>query len=234
MTRLVWPNGSSTTEPSSSDGYGPRPIMPGTRPFHVGHDWYGIGSLKAIGSGTVVSTDQVDWAGWQVLINLGVIDGVNTWVRYAHLASRSPLTPGATVRIGDAVGTEGKTGNAFGVHLHLEIYRGAVDRGVWADPGATVDPRTFIAARINAAPEPTKESENEMLFLRIADGQGRYGVPNALYYAVYDGYAFTNVSAGDAGAFAHSQLAGRSFANVSYSGWETFKAAARVVVPVAP
>lgn len=146
MSQLVWPSGSATKEPARSDGYGPRGRIPGvnTRPFHVGQDWYGIGVLRSIGAGTVVEVGWGGWAGNQILIDLGVIGGVRTWVRYCHLAHPSPMKRGQRVDRGQWIGNEGTTGDSTGVHLHLEIYRGRVDRGSGANPGATVDPRAFI------------------------------------------------------------------------------------------
>lgn len=42
---------------------------------------------------------------------------------YAHLAELR-VTTGAQVRRGEVIGTVGRTGNATGAHLHLEIWRG--------------------------------------------------------------------------------------------------------------
>lgn len=144
---MLWPNGT-TTEPQRSDGYGPRPVYHtaagSTRPYHVGTDHFNIGTVKAIGDGTVVESGWIDWAGWQVLLYLGEIDGVRTWVRFCHFAAASPLRRGDTVTAGDPLGREGDTGQVLGVHLHWEVYRGRVDRGSGADPGATVDPRQFV------------------------------------------------------------------------------------------
>lgn len=154
MTQLVWPNGT-TTEPTRSDGYGPRPSIETkaglTRPFHAGTDHHSIGVLRAIGDGTVIESGWISWAGYYVLIYLGEIDGVRTWVRYCHLRAPSHLGRGDTVRRGEQIGYEGDTGQAGGVHLHWEIYRGRVDRGDWDDPGATVDPRAFIAAHLSGS-----------------------------------------------------------------------------------
>lgn len=162
MTRLVWPNGT-TNEPVFTSAYGPRtPIWTPagwTRPYHVGCDWVGIGQLRAIAGGMVVQSSWVDWAGWQILISLGSIDGVATWVRYCHLAKRSHLNVGDWVSIGDIVGTEGATGQVTGRHLHMEIYRGAINRGSGRDPGTTTDPRAFISARLNNKPEPEPKPE---------------------------------------------------------------------------
>lgn len=169
---LVWPNGTKA-EPSFTSAYGPRaPIHTSagwTRPYHVGCDWVGIGSLKAIGDGTVVQSSWVDWAGWQVLISLGKIGGVDTWARYCHLASRSPLNVGDRVNRGQTIGTEGATGQVTGKHLHLELYRGGIDRGSGANPGTTTDPRAFIRAHLSDQTPTPSSQEDDMAYLITTD-----------------------------------------------------------------
>ena len=173
MTQLVWPNGS-IDEPVRSDGYGPRQSIQTkegpTRPFHVGTDHIRIGKVCSIGDGTVIESgkyDHVAWAGYQILIYLGEIDGTRTWVRMCHFQGHPPQSRGDTVRIGDFVGLEGNTGQSVGRHLHWEIYRGRVDRGSWDDPGATVDPREFVAAHLAA---PVIEEEPIMAVYLRATG----------------------------------------------------------------
>ena len=155
MTQLVWPNGTDN-EPVRSDGYGPRPSIQTkegpTRPFHVGTDHIRIGKVCSIGDGTVIESgryDHVDWAGFQLLIYLGEIDGTRTWVRLCHLQGHPPVNRGDTVRMGQYVGLEGSTGQSTGTHLHWEIYRGSVNRGSGGNPGSTVDPRDFVAAYLS-------------------------------------------------------------------------------------
>lgn len=148
---LVWPNGS-TTEPKCTDNYGPRESMlvagAWTRPYHTGADHVGIGTVRAIGDGVVIEAGYGGWAGWQVLLYLGLIDGVKTWVRYCHMANSLQVKAGDQVKRGQALGTESDTGQAAGVHLHWEVYRGTVDRGSWDNPGATTDPRAFVRAHL--------------------------------------------------------------------------------------
>lgn len=147
MTELVWPNGLKI-EPKQSDPYGPRKqyYINGawTRKWHTGTDHYGIGIIRNIGPGTVVENSYSSWAGWQVLVYLGVIAGRKTWVRYCHLARQSALSVGKAVARGAIIGQEGQTGQAAGDHLHWEIYRGSVDRGDGSGPASTVDPRAFV------------------------------------------------------------------------------------------
>lgn len=188
---LVWPNGTNA-EPARSDGYGPRPSIETkagpTRPFHVGTDHYSIGTLRSIGSGTVIESGWVSWAGWQVLIYLGEIGGVRTWVRYCHLAAQSPLTRGNEVVAGSYVGIEGETGQAAGVHLHWEIYRGRVDRGSWGNPGTTVDPREFVLAHLNETPEPGEEEDEEMKIKAVCHTQD--GVQTVVIGEITSGWKF--------------------------------------------
>lgn len=152
MTQLCWPSGKLDQEPNRTDNYGPRePILTSdgwTRPYHVGTDWAGIGRICSIGDGVVAENHRIGWAGWQVLIDLGVIDGERTWVRDCHFAEQSTLRVGDRVSMGQFIGTEGATGQVTGRHLHKEIYRGSVDRGSGSNPGSTVDPAKFIAAHL--------------------------------------------------------------------------------------
>lgn len=150
-TAVVWTNGTRT-EPGRSDAYGPRtPIkVPGfaaTRPFHVGGDSIlGGGNVCAIVGGVVVSAGPapgLEWAGNQVLIDHGVIDGHRYWSRYRHLAKVN-VRAGQTVTAGTPLGIEGSTGLAQGRHLHLEVYRDGLSRGTGANPGNTIDPRAFF------------------------------------------------------------------------------------------
>lgn len=164
MTTLLWPNGQAV-EPARSDGYGPRESIltdaGWTRPFHVGTDHYGLGIIRSPGAGTVIESEWSWWAGNQVLIYLGEIDGRRTWVRLCHLAAPSPLARGDQITRGGFVGTEGATGQAVGRHLHWEIYVGRVDRGTGSDPGTTVDPRAFIISHLPGAGTPAGTIRNE-------------------------------------------------------------------------
>lgn len=163
MTQLLWPNGTDI-EPIRSSSYGPRtPIWTGsawTRPFHVGTDHHSIGTIRSVGAGTVIESGDGGWAGWYVLVYLGEIGGVRTWVRYCHLAARSHLNRGDQVAPGDVIGSEGDTGDTDGVHLHWEVSRGRVDRGSGGEPGSTVDPRAFIIAHLTNTPEGQEEDED--------------------------------------------------------------------------
>lgn len=194
---LVWPNGT-TTEPRRSDDYGPRePIHTSagwTRPYHVGGDWIDIGSIKTIGKGEIIDNSYISWAGWQVLQYLGVIDGLKTWVRYCHFDKQSGLSVGRVIERNTYIGNEGSTGQVTGDHLHMEIYRGYIDRGEGRNPGSTVDPRAFIQKHLagGGAPTPTPnpninstQKEDDMIWIADIKGSwflvvpGGNGKPNA-------------------------------------------------------
>lgn len=101
-----------------SSGFGPR--RGGAGSFHHGVDLY-TGSpapVYAGGDGVVEAVDSLRGYGRTVLVDHG--HGVKT--RYAHLSGYAPgLKPGARVRLGQAIGRTGDTGNATAVHLHYEI-----------------------------------------------------------------------------------------------------------------
>ncbi|ALJ20370.1 peptidoglycan DD-metalloendopeptidase family protein [Microbacterium sp. No. 7] len=187
--RMLWPNGT-TTEPRRSDGYGPRKSIltsaGWTRPFHVGTDWYSIGTIRSVAAGTVIESGWIDWAGNQVLIYHGEIDGVRTWSRSCHLAAPSPLSRGDQVAAGAVVGAEGATGQAAGPHLHFELYRGRVDRGTGSDPGATVDPRAFILARLGTTLTEADMDKINELWQRLLPGEAGKKTAGDVYLTFLD------------------------------------------------
>lgn len=83
------------------------------------------------------------------------------------------------------------------------------------------EPTTFISS---------SESEDTMLYLMIIDGKGRYGKAGGRYFATYDGRVFMSLTPEDANAIANTNLAGRSFANITYQAWEGYQKAAQVVM----
>lgn len=82
--------------------------------------------------------------------------------------------------------------------------------------------------------EPTfissSESEDTMLYLMIIDGKGRYGAKGKKYFAIFTGRVHLSLTPEDANAIANTNLAGRSFANVTYSAWDAAIKAAEVVM----
>ncbi|KES08987.1 peptidase [Streptomyces toyocaensis] len=92
-------------------------------------------SLKAVGSGTVVSAGWAGAYGNQVVIKLN--DGY--YAQYAHLSSLS-VSAGQTVSGGQQVGLSGSTGNSTGPHLHFEIR-------TTPDYGSDVDPVSYLRSK---------------------------------------------------------------------------------------
>lgn len=72
--------------------------------------------------------------GNMVLINHGATNGVTYTTRYAHLASLPNLNIGQSVVKGQQFATAGATGNATGIHLHLEVTAN----------GTLVNPRRYV------------------------------------------------------------------------------------------
>ncbi|MGA6155186.1 transglycosylase family protein [Stenotrophomonas sp. NPDC087984] len=89
--------------------------------YHTGVDFpVGIGtSVKAVGTGHVVSAGWGDAYGYQVVIRHP--DG--KYSQYAHLSQLS-VRAGQSVNGGQQIGRSGSTGNATGPHLHFEIRTG--------------------------------------------------------------------------------------------------------------
>ncbi|MFF7855026.1 peptidoglycan DD-metalloendopeptidase family protein [Streptomyces sp. NPDC007904] len=92
-------------------------------------------SLKAVGSGTVVSAGWAGAYGNQVVIQLA--DGY--YAQYAHLSSLS-VSAGQTVSGGQQVGLSGSTGNSTGPHLHFEIRTSP-------NYGSDVDPVSYLRSK---------------------------------------------------------------------------------------
>lgn len=107
---------------------------------HSGVDWPGgnVGSsavIRAIGPGTISDVYDTNynttdmgasganepiWRGICVVIDHGVLFGVQTYSLYAHMSSRS-VNIGDIVTGGQTIGNVGNTGYSFGNHLHFEV-----------------------------------------------------------------------------------------------------------------
>ncbi|MFY1679555.1 MULTISPECIES: M23 family metallopeptidase [unclassified Streptomyces] len=92
-------------------------------------------SLKAVGSGTVVSAGSAGAYGNQVVIKLDE----GHYAQYAHLSSIS-VSVGQSVTAGQEIGLSGSTGNSTGPHLHFEIR-------TTPDYGSDVDPIAFLRSQ---------------------------------------------------------------------------------------
>jgi murein DD-endopeptidase MepM/ murein hydrolase activator NlpD len=60
---------------------------------------------------------------------------------YAHLRDTPLVKEGQTVKTGQIVGYVGQTGDAYGCHLHIELWD-----GLWWNGGKTIDPLPFLKA----------------------------------------------------------------------------------------
>jgi len=160
---MLWPNGSEVeprlSTPESEADFGPRVTGKG---FHDGVDYANYFQLiRAIAAGRVVRVEEWDGKPWystrtqhgnRVWIDHG--DGVVS--SYSHLG-RIDVQVGQVVAAGQALGTMGATGYAFGVHLHFEVRVN----------GNLIDPRPFVRARIGGSAagsesEPFEPVEDDM------------------------------------------------------------------------
>lgn len=132
---MLWPNGIRT-QPTISSPFGPR--VGGAFGTHYGTDFIGFTDVKAIAGGKVTFAGWAnDAAGNTVIVSLG--GGVE--ILYMHLASVA-VSRGATIAEGQNVGVMGKTGNATGKCVHIEV----------RVKGTSVDPVPWIADQLSAAP----------------------------------------------------------------------------------
>ena len=79
----------------------------------------GFGSqIVSIGQGSVLAKGyNKGWGNWIAILHSG-----NLVSLYAHLIKLPHLAIGASVKAGEVIGYEGKTGFATGSHLHLSLY----------------------------------------------------------------------------------------------------------------
>ncbi|MEU9621057.1 transglycosylase family protein [Streptomyces sp. NPDC048155] len=123
------------------------PVAAGTgTPYHQSGSWasgYHTGvdfpvptgtSVKAVGSGTVVSAGWGGAYGYQIVIRHS--DG--KYSQYAHLSALH-VREGRQVSAGQRIGRSGSTGNVTGPHLHFEIRTGP-------GYGSDVDPLAYLRA----------------------------------------------------------------------------------------
>lgn len=132
----VYTDAGGGTPPASAGFKWPFPRDQHTSyPGHSGADWPGgaVGNsapIKAIGPGVVSATYDTNyntgsssepiWRGICVVIDHGVIDGVQTYSLYAHMSSRA-VNVGDTITGGQQIGVIGNTGRSDGTHLHFEV-----------------------------------------------------------------------------------------------------------------
>lgn len=137
-----------TVQPQSPSGSFSAPVDAGLgTAYHVsGSSWssgYHTGvdfpvatgtTVKAVGSGQVVSAGWAGAYGYQVVIRH--TDG--RYSQYAHLSALSVKT-GSAVSGGQRIGRSGSTGNTTGPHLHFEMRTGP-------GYGTDIDPLKYLRA----------------------------------------------------------------------------------------
>src|SRR5436190_7315794 len=162
------PEGGSTTPPPSSDPppqsppqSDPPPTPAATPVFPVagpsnfggpgarfgaprsGHTHQGQDVLAAENTPLVsVSAGTVHWRSYQAggAGNYVVIRGTDGFdYVYMHLNATAPVAPGDRVTAGQLIGHVGHTGDAFGPHLHFEIWTAH-----WYDGGHPIDPLPYL------------------------------------------------------------------------------------------
>ena len=136
-------------EPSDNGGRLSKPIdtyitSPFGMRFHpILHYWklhdgtdFGAGCgtpIHAAADGTVIEEYYNEGYGNRVIIDDGVVDGINLATSYNHLEGYSAYV-GQHVNRGDVIGYVGTTGYSTGCHLHFMVY----------ENGVTVDPMTWL------------------------------------------------------------------------------------------
>lgn len=127
---LMWPANARVT---SEYGWRIHPILRYNK-LHAGMD---IGAMcgdpvYAAASGTIIANTYNSIAGNKVIIDHGVVDGVNLVTTYHHLQSFARST--GPVNRGDLVGYAGTTGGSNACHLHFETH----------ENGNQVNPRNWL------------------------------------------------------------------------------------------
>ena len=174
--------------------YGPTPWgdwMVDDQPFHDGVDLATFcgDRIVAAHDGTVVTAgrhfdDEMGWIGdlgaykarldaknlWTTLPIVVVIDDGNGYRSvYAHFG-KIVVNPGATVRAGDLLGYEGRTGHASGCHLHYGLFSPQEVAAFVLDPSvakrmklpaseiARIDPTLVLPPRPKASGKPSVDA----------------------------------------------------------------------------
>ncbi len=104
-----------------SSYFGARAYPFGGYDFHLGLDIAGSGTVSAAYGGTVERAGYNSSYGYNVIINHGMLNGVEVKTLYAHMQPGLSVAPGMTVSQGQTLGIMGTTGDSTGVHLHFEV-----------------------------------------------------------------------------------------------------------------
>lgn len=105
--------------------------------YHTGVDRVSSNTaLVSPADGTVQKNEYNTSYGNMVIIT--TTDGKS--ILMAHMKDKSKLKVGASVKMGDAVGTMGNTGNSFGAHLHIEVQNSKT----WVYNKNLLNPNSYI------------------------------------------------------------------------------------------
>ncbi len=105
--------------------------------YHTGVDRVSSNTtLVSPADGTVQRSEYNASYGNMVIIT--TTDGKS--ILMAHMKDKSKLKVGTSIKMGDAVGTMGNTGNSFGVHLHIEVQNSKT----WAYNKNLLNPNNYI------------------------------------------------------------------------------------------
>ena len=123
--RLTWPLPGVSYVSAGWNGY------PGHKGMDIAGPW---GTpIVAAADGQVIEANSTDSWGYSWGYYVLVYHNGTYSTRYAHMSSVAVST-GQYVTAGTVLGYEGETGNAFGAHLHFEVYQN----------GTRVDPAQFL------------------------------------------------------------------------------------------
>lgn len=129
-----------------SSEYGTRTLNGKTK-LHAGTDYSAPGgtSIYASAGGYVCAAGWNSGGyGYYVLIYHGDMGGSTYSTLYAHMQSQPVVSAGSYVSQGQTIGYVGNTGNSYGNHLHIEVWKGSSVSNTVANKATRVDPRYYI------------------------------------------------------------------------------------------
>lgn len=133
--------------------------------YHTGTDFAPYGdtpanpSLYSVCNGTVYSTSYSSSLGNQIIIYDN--DSGNYW-RYCHMQNMSPLSQGDHVTTNTIVGVMGMSGNATGIHLHLEYATTPVwDYDTFLNPSDALGIPNVRNTIVKYSPSPIQTIKNK-------------------------------------------------------------------------
>ncbi len=139
--------------------------------YHTGLDLVGTASKQIVsceaGKVTGHGYDAKGWGNWVKVKGESGLTAI-----YCHLAVRSAKA-GDMLKAGDIIGTEGKTGQSSGSHLHLEFRQNHDDPKTAIDPCQILGIEKKIGEVVlkvnNANSSPENNSDNQKKFDTVQD-----------------------------------------------------------------